>query len=86
MNHVEKEVDEGMKKEEKKKRKDATKATDAAKNWRKKNSINEIRVSFTADVLPRLTASVSLDPRDDYRASRKGSIIISFAFILSYRS
>ncbi|MBZ6431462.1 MAG: hypothetical protein LBE64_10310 [Acinetobacter pittii] len=82
---MEKDVDEGKEKKEKK-RKDATKATDAAKNWRKKNSINEISESFTADVLPRVTASVSLGPRDDYRASRKGSIVISFAFILSYRS
>lgn len=83
MNHVEKDVDEGKEKRRKEK---MLPKQNAAKNWRKKNSINETSESFTADVLPQLTASVNLAPRDDYRVSRKGSLTVSFAFILSYRS
>jgi hypothetical protein len=50
-------VDEGKKTEEKKR---CYQATDAAKNWEKKKSINDISESFTADVLPWVTASCKL--------------------------
>lgn len=46
-----------MKERKEKKRKDATKQQMRQKIGEKKNSINESNESFTADVLPQLTAS-----------------------------